>query len=376
LTTASAPPSTWVAKDPKAFGYRDELTIDAWLIPEVMPESGGRIVDRAAVGTLDGFLLDSYPGNSLRLLTSNGMLSAPDVLTPGVPVRVTAVYSAGKRIAKLYKNGLPIASRDDGQFPPLSVPDQALCIGADASDGNRFAGEIQRVVLIPHALSDAEVAADDGTWEPVLQADAEWIMQNRSDAELQPVVGTQPLVRRGEPVTGDMGSLLHDGQLVTPQGVPFVAPSPEHNAAFASLWDNWPDQVTLPVGQSADAVWLLVAGSTQPLQGRIANSAVHFLYADGVEERLELAPPLNFRALCRWGGSDYNPARDSFALGDTPPLMVDLGANCRAMLYGWRLRKGAVLQQVGLEALSQEVVVGLMGVSLMNPQDLRTERPE
>jgi hypothetical protein len=164
------------------------------------------------------------------------------------------------------------------------------------------------------------------------------------------------------------GSLLKDGLVVTPQGVPFVAPLPERNVAFTSLWDNWPDRVTVPVGQSADAVWLLIAGSTHPLQGRIANSVVHFLYADGVEECLDLIPPLNFRSICRWGGSDYNLERDAFALGDNPPLMVDLGLNCRAMLYGWRLRKGVKLSQVTLEAMSQEVVVGLMGVSLMNPE--------
>jgi hypothetical protein len=38
------------------------------------------------------------------------------------------------------------------------------------------------------------------------------------------------------------------------------------------------------------------------------------------------------------------------------------------MLYGWRLREGVKLKEVTLEALSQEVVVGLMGVSLMNPE--------
>ena len=124
--------------------------------------------------------------------------------------------------------------------------------------------------------------------------------------------------------------------------------------------------MTVPVDQSAAAVWVLVAGSTQPLQGRIANSVIRFRYADGVEERLDLVPPLNFRMLCHWA-TDYNQESDSFALGDTPPLMVQLGSNCRAMLYGWRLREGVNLKEVTLEALSQEVVVGLMGVSLMNP---------
>jgi len=371
LKSATGQPA-WMAKDPKAFGYRDEVTIDAWLVPEAMPEDGGRIVDRSIPGTLQGFLLDTYPANSLRLLTANGMLTAPNVLTPGESVRVTAVYSASKRIAKLYKNGKLIASRNDGSFSQLSLAEQGLFIGANASGGNHFKGNIQRVVLIPRALSDAEVAADDGKASLARQADAEWILKDQGAAEVPSVVGQQVLVRRGDAPVGKPGSLLRDGRLVTSQGVPFVAPTAKRNVAFTSLWDNWPARVTVPVNQSAAAIWLLVAGSTQPLQGRIANSVVHFRYADGVEERLELVPPLNFRMLCRWGGADYNPAHDAFALGDTPPLMVELGSNCRAMLYGWRLREGAKLKEVTLEALSQEVVVGLMGVSLMNPEASRS----
>ena len=364
----SAQQPAWMAKDPKAFGYRDEVTIDAWLVPEAMPLDGGRIVDRSIMGTYTGFLLDTYPSNSLRLLTANGMLSAPNVLTPGEPVRVTAVYSASKRIAKLYKNGKPIVSSVEGAFPQLAVAQQALFIGADAIGGNRFQGEIQRVVIIPRALNDAEVAADDGKPNPTRLAEAEWSLKDQSAAEVPSLVGQQVLVRRGEAPASKPVSLLRDGQMVTPQGVPFVAPTATRNVAFTSLWDNWPARVTFPVGQSAAAVWLLVAGSTQPLQGRIANSVVHFRYADGVDERLELVPPLNFRMLCPWAGGDYNQEFDAFALGTTPPLMVQLGSNCRAMLYGWRLREGVKLKEVTLETLSQEVVVGLMGVSLMNPE--------
>jgi hypothetical protein len=363
----SAPQLAWMAKDPKAFGYRDELTIDAWLVPEAMPEEGGRIVDRSTMGTLTGYLLDTYPANSLRLLTANGMLSAPNVLTPGEPVRVTAVYSASKRIAKLYKNGKLIASSADGEFPQLAVAEQAMFIGTDPSSGNRFQGEIQRVVIIPRALNDAEVAADDDKPNPARLADAEWVLKDQSAGEVASSAGQQVLVRLGEAPASKPVSLLRDGQVVTPQGVPFVAPTATRNVAFTSLWDNWPAQVTLPVDQSAAAVWVLVAGSTQPLQGKIANSVVHFRYADGVDERLELVPPLNFRMLCPWGGGDYHQEFDAFALGDTPPLMVQLGSNCRAMLYGWRLREGVKLKEITLEALSQEVVVGLMGVSLMNP---------
>jgi hypothetical protein len=38
------------------------------------------------------------------------------------------------------------------------------------------------------------------------------------------------------------------------------------------------------------------------------------------------------------------------------------------MLLGWRLRPGATLKTVTLETLSSEVVVGLMGVTVLGPR--------
>jgi hypothetical protein len=37
------------------------------------------------------------------------------------------------------------------------------------------------------------------------------------------------------------------------------------------------------------------------------------------------------------------------------------------MLLGWRLRPGAPLKTVTLETLSADVVVGLMGVTILQP---------
>ncbi len=54
-------------------------------------------------------------------------------------------------------------------------------------------------------------------------------------------------------------------------------------------------------------------------------------------------------------------------------MLVDLGRNCRARLYGWRVRQAVKLKVITLEVLSQEVVVGLMGVSLMNPEATRSK---
>lgn len=46
--------------------------------------------------------------------------------------------------------------------------------------------------------------------------------------------------------------------------------------------------------------------------------------------------------------------------------MVQLGNECRAMVLNRVMRPGVVLESVELQTLSQEVVVGLMGLTIMN----------
>jgi hypothetical protein len=167
-------------------------------------------------------------------------------------------------------------------------------------------------------------------------------------------------------------------RLRTPQGVPFQWPGEARNVAFTSLWDNWPDAVTVPVGRAGDAVWFLVCGSTNPMQGRIANAVLVMKYASGADETLELVPPVNYWNLSpikpvitapgQDSRFDYTAPTDAFCVPKVWPQTVQLGENCRAMLLGWRLRPGVVLQSVTLRTLSHEVVVGLMGVSVMNPR--------
>ncbi len=159
-----------------------------------------------------------------------------------------------------------------------------------------------------------------------------------------------------------------DGLLHTPQNAVFLRPSESgKNIAFTSLWDNWPRSVSIPVNASGDSVWLLLCGTTPPMQLHIANAVVKFHYADGSVESLDLVPPVNFWSLARFGRVDYDYTRDGFALPKDPPPQVQLGPDCRAIVAGWKLRPGAKLASVSLEALSPEVVIGLMGVSIMNP---------
>jgi hypothetical protein len=156
------------------------------------------------------------------------------------------------------------------------------------------------------------------------------------------------------------------GNILAGSVVPFPAPAEGKNIAFTSLWDNWPHQVSVPVNKSGKAIWFLVCGTTNHMEVRISNAQLRMTYADGVVEKLDLVPPFNFWTLCPLSGNDYDYKRDAFSLPKVPPKTVQLGTNCRAILLPWKLRPGVKLKDVTLECLSNEVVIGLMGATVMN----------
>lgn len=114
----------------------------------------------------------------------------------------------------------------------------------------------------------------------------------------------------------------------------------------------------------SETIWILIAGSTNPMQTLLANARLLFHYHNGSTDTLDLVPPANFWSLSPYGGVDYDYARDAFCLPATPPPAVQLGNNHRAMVYSWTLPQGASLSAVTLETLSSDVVIGLLGLSL------------
>ena len=171
------------------------------------------------------------------------------------------------------------------------------------------------------------------------------------------------------------GMTDRQNRLVTPQGVPFAWVDGDTNIAFTSMWDNYPAKVEFPVNKSGQAVYFLVAGSTNVMQCQIANAVIRLNYADGQTDSLELVPPVNYWNLSiisaaateagQRSSSDYTAEIDRFCMPAKLPERVQLGENCRAMLLNLKLRKGIALKSVTLETLSQEVVVGLMGITVM-----------
>ncbi|MHB8897990.1 MAG: LamG-like jellyroll fold domain-containing protein [Thermoguttaceae bacterium] len=100
-------------------------TLEAWICPQQQAAGGGRIIDKSEVGTSNGYLLDTYPGNSLRLITECGTLSYDAKLEPGRWVHVAATADADGALA-LYVDGRQVSSKKAEAVPGLAELDARI----------------------------------------------------------------------------------------------------------------------------------------------------------------------------------------------------------------------------------------------------------
>ena len=77
-------------------------------------------------------------------------------------------------------------------------------------------------------------------------------------------------------------------------GIPFLIKGNNKNILFTSQWDNYPTQAEIPLQGQAEKVYLLMAGSTNPMQSQLVNARVQVNYTDGSHAVLELKNPSNW----------------------------------------------------------------------------------
>ena len=174
-----------------------------------------------------------------------------------------------------------------------------------------------------------------------------------------------------------------DGILTTSIGIPFASAKEGYNIAYTSLFDNYPDKISVPLKGKADAVQLLLAGSTNHMQSHIENGRIRVKYADGTEETLPLIAPNNWCPI----EQDYYIDGKQFRLDTPKPYRITLkdgivSDNLGDTLgikgvYGRRIDGGAgvmlridldsakELKELQLETLSNDVVIGLAGLTLV-----------
>jgi hypothetical protein len=171
------------------------------------------------------------------------------------------------------------------------------------------------------------------------------------------------------------------GRFILPQGVPFQTPASIDfkNIAFTSHWDNYPREVTVPLSGRASHVYLLMAGSTNWMQSRFDNGEVVVTYTDGSTARLALTNPTN------WWPIDQDYFIDDYAFRRPEPIpprvdlktgavrVVDLAefkgkggkiSGGAGIVLDLPLDRGRELKSLKVRTLANEVVIGLMAVTL------------
>jgi hypothetical protein len=166
-----------------------------------------------------------------------------------------------------------------------------------------------------------------------------------------------------------------------PDGIPFATPGEPgaKNIAYTSQWDNYPRQVSVPLTGRAAHAFLLMAGSANPMQSQFDNGEVLVTYTDGSTNRLALRNPTN------WWPIEQDYFMDDYAFHRPEPIppRVNLRDGLVRLLdpatfkgKGGKVPGGAAtvldlaldpgkdLQSLTVHTLANEVVIGLMAVTL------------
>ncbi|PXV66257.1 uncharacterized protein DUF4450 [Dysgonomonas alginatilytica] len=174
---------------------------------------------------------------------------------------------------------------------------------------------------------------------------------------------------------------------MTPFGVPFRTQSElkTNNIAFTSLWDNYPNQLSAPLTGKASHAYLMMAGSTNHMQCHVVNGTVTVNYQDGTKEILELVNPETWAPI----EQDFFIDRQAFRSKQPRPYRVafkralvsrDLETDLKISpteVYGRTIDGGAgmildlpldtekELKNIEVKAVANEVIIGLMAVTLL-----------
>jgi hypothetical protein len=149
------------------------------------------------------------------------------------------------------------------------------------------------------------------------------------------------------------------------------------------MWDNFPKSISIPLSGKASHVYLMMAGTTNPMQSRMVNGELAVNYTDGTLEILQLKNPEN------WWPIEQDYFVDGLAFttdAPKPPRVylksgmisrtfndfksikgfsnygVDGGA---ATILDLPLDNKKILKNITLKTIANDVVIGLMSATLV-----------
>lgn len=176
-------------------------------------------------------------------------------------------------------------------------------------------------------------------------------------------------------------------EIVVENKIPFATPSQTaaKNIVFTSQWDNYPKEISIPLEGKSSHAYFLVAGSTNPMQSRMTNGEIIVEYKDGTGDTLQLKNPQNWWPI----EQDYYVDGYAFTTSAPKPLRVYLktGEESRtfnnfitikgfsnrgidggaATVLDMPLNSTKQLKSLRLKAIANDVVIGLMSLTLVRP---------
>jgi len=184
--------------------------------------------------------------------------------------------------------------------------------------------------------------------------------------------------------TGLRQKAKNNNQITSPEGIPFATPSDplQKNIAFTSMWDNFPVSISVPLNGKASHLYMMLAGTTNPMQSRFVNGEIIVNYTDGTSEILLLKNPEN------WWPIEQDYYVDGWAFttdAPKPPRVylksgiisrtfddfksikgysnyaIDGGA---ATILDLTLDKNKTLKNLIIKTIANDVVIGLMSATL------------
>lgn len=167
-----------------------------------------------------------------------------------------------------------------------------------------------------------------------------------------------------------------------PEGIPFRSMQQGKNVSFVSLWDNFPDQIRVPLSGTASGAYLLMAGTTNHMQFDVDNGWIIVEYTEGSPDTVRLRNPQNWcpieqdfytdgKAFRRQGEAHWRvhlkTGRVSQNLGEELDIKGVYGRSIpggAGILLDIELDSTRILKSLKLEARANEVVIGLVGLTL------------
>ena len=144
---------------------------------------------------------------------------------------------------------------------------------------------------------------------------------------------------------------LRNGIFKTPSGVEFSLPEYGNNLACASIWDNFPTVLDIPLKCKAEEIAIFFIGVTNAMQSQVENVKFTVQYQDGSAQVSSLIHPQDFDD---WLVPALQTTNETVYFSDYNHGIVHRIATDSTK----------ELAKILIEAIANEVIIGVLGINL------------